>query len=64
MMTYNINILDENHQHVGDLMTASVGDITKLLDKGMIVVDKISGNEITREMLMNTVGVSDGMIEL
>lgn len=64
MMTYNINILDENHQHVGDLMTASAGDIIKLLDKGMIVVDKISGNEITREMLMNTVGVSDGMIEL
>jgi hypothetical protein len=63
-MTYNINILDENHQHVGDLMTASVSDITRLLDKGMIVVDKITGQEITREMLMDTIGVSDGMIEM
>ena len=63
-MTYNINILDENHQHVGDLMTASASDITRLLDKGMIVVDKITGQEITREMLMATIGVSDGMIEM
>ena len=63
-MTYNIRILDVNHKHVGDLMTASINDITNLLDKGMIIINQLDGSEITRDTLMNNVGVSDGLIEL
>lgn len=63
-MTYNVKILDSNRKHVGALMTASVQDIINLIDKGMIVVNVMDNTEFTKESLMNTVGVSDGLIEL
>ena len=63
-MTYNVKILDSNRKHVGALMTASVQDIINLIDKGMIVVNVMDNMEFTKESLMNTVGVSDGLIEL
>ena len=61
---FNISILDENHKHVGDLMTASVEEIKRLLDKGMIVINQMDHTEITHETLMNMTGVSDGMIQM
>jgi hypothetical protein len=63
-MTYNVKILDSNRKHVGALMTASVQDIINLIDKGMIVVNVMDNTEFTKESLMNTVGVSDGLIGL
>jgi hypothetical protein len=63
-MTYNITIMDANHKHVGDLMTATQSDIINLLNKGMIVINQMDGSEITKETLMDTVGVSDGLIEM
>jgi len=63
-MTYNVKILDSNRKHVGALMTASVQDIINLIDKGMIVINVMDNMEFTKESLMNTVGVSDGLIEL
>ena len=56
--------MDANHKHVGDLMTATQSDIINLLNKGMIVINQMDGSEITKETLMDTVGVSDGLIEL
>ena len=63
-MTFNITIMDCNHKHVADLMTATVSDIMKLLDKGMIVINQMDRSEITKESLMAMTGVSDGMIEM
>jgi hypothetical protein len=45
-------------------MTASIQDIINLIDKGMIVINVMDNTEFTKESLMNTVGVSDGLIEL
>lgn len=63
-MTFNIKILDSNHKHVGDLMTATVDQIKNLLDKGMIIINRLDDTEITHETIMNMAGVSDGFVEM
>lgn len=57
-MTFNIQILDMNHNHIADAMNASVEDVLKFLRKGMIVVNLATGLEMNESDLLNTVGVS------
>jgi hypothetical protein len=61
-MTYSIQIYDNKHEVIGELMTASVSDILKLINKGFHVVDKLTGNELTEAQLTSMIGVSDGLI--
>lgn len=61
-MTYAIQIFDNNHKNVGELMTASLTDIMSLLNKGMHVVDKATGREFDINTVCQMIGVSDGAI--
>lgn len=58
----SIQIFDTNQNPIGELMTASDTDILKYIAKGLVVVDKRSGEVITESMVTSTMGVSDGEI--
>ncbi len=58
-MTFNIQILDMNHNHVADAMNASMEDVLKFLRKGMVVINMATGLEMSESELLNTVGVAD-----
>ena len=60
-MTYTIQIFDGNHKNVGELMTASLTDIMALLNKGMIVVNKETGQEFTQSDVCSMIGVSESV---
>ena len=62
MNQFAINIEDENGKHVGELMTASLSDILSLINKGMTVIDKESGEVYTPDQVCSMMGVSDGLV--
>lgn len=62
--TYSIRILDSNDKQIGELMTASSNDILKFINKGFKVIDKQTGLEITENNASQTIGVSDGLINI
>lgn len=45
-------------------MTASVSEILKYIAKGFKVIEKGTNTELTEEMLNETIGVSDGLINI
>lgn len=62
-MTYSIKIYDSNKTSlIGELPNADTTTIIKYLDKGFIVTDFITDEEITKESLINTIGVSECII--
>ena len=64
MNTHSIQIFDNNHKSIGELMTATDTDIMKFINKGFIVVDRITNQQIILESVNQTVGVSDGVIDI
>lgn len=62
-MTYQVDILDSSNNHIGELMTASDSDILKLINKGLIVINKSNGQVIQESAVVDSIGVSDGIIE-
>lgn len=58
-MTFNVQILDDHHNHVADAMNATVDQILQFIRKGMIVVNMNTGLEMNEYDLLNLVGVSD-----
>lgn len=64
MNTHSIQILDNDHKLIGELMTASDTDIMKFINKGFNVVDKITNQQIVLESVNQTVGVSDGVMDI
>lgn len=64
--TYAIEIFDKDGHSIGKLLDATNIDIIKYIDKGFVVVDKSHGNNhtFTKEEMTNTVGVSDGLIDI
>lgn len=64
MNTHSIQIFDNNHKSIGELMTATDTDIMKFINKGFVVIDKITGQPIVFETVNQTVGVSDGVIDI
>lgn len=63
-MTYSIQILDNHGNLIGELMTASSSDVMKFINKGLTVIDKLTGQPISIETVNQAVGVSDGLINI
>lgn len=59
---YSIRILDNNQKIIGEMMTATCSDITKFINKGFIVMNVETGEQITLESMNDSLGVSDGAI--
>ena len=64
MKTYAIEIRDGNDNLIGELMTATSSDIFKFLNKGFKVIDKMTGSELNTATVSDTIGVSDGFINI
>lgn len=62
--TYSIQIVDDSGNQIGELMTATPNEIIKLINKGFIVIDKMTGSRLTEQMMTSVVGVSDGLINM
>ena len=63
-MTYSIKIFDTQGSVIGALPTATPQDIMKYINKGFIVVDINTNKSLTMEDVAETVGVSDGLIDI
>lgn len=63
-MTYSIKIFDIHGSVIGELPTATSQDIMKYINKGFIVVDINTNKSLTMEDVTETVGVSDGLIDI
>lgn len=61
-MTYDIKILDKNGELIGEMINTSSEDIRIFMQKGFTIINFHTGTEITEEILMNNMGVSDGVI--
>lgn len=61
-MTFNIQILDTERNHVADAMNATVDQILRFIRKGMIVINMNTGLEMNEYDLLNLIGVSDCVI--
>ena len=59
---YSIRIYDNNQQFIGEMMTATCSDITKFINKGFVVMNIETGEQITIESMNQALGVSDGAI--
>ena len=59
---FSIKIYDQQGNLIGELPTASIRDITRYIEKGFIIKDLNTGNEITIDDINRMVGVSDGFI--
>lgn len=64
MSTYFIKIFDSKGSLIGELPTATSEDIMKYINKGFVVKDAVTGNNITFSDVNNVVGVSDGFINI
>lgn len=63
-MSYSIQIFDTKNNKIGELMKASASDVLKFLSKGLKVIDKSTGVELTEDIINQSIGVSDGMIDI
>jgi hypothetical protein len=63
-VTYSIKIFDTQGSVIGELPTATPQDIMKYINKGFIVVDINTNKSLTMEDVAETVGVSDGLIDI
>ena len=59
---YSIRIYDSDQHLIGKMMTATCADITKFINKGFIVMNVETGEQITLESMNESLGVSDGAI--
>ncbi|MBO4735847.1 MAG: hypothetical protein J5614_05555 [Paludibacteraceae bacterium] len=59
-MERSIKILDQQHQPIGEKMTATDTDILTYLAKGFIVEDRRTGEMITEADINASIGISDG----
>jgi len=63
-MTFNVQIFDTNKKHIADFMNASIDDVLKFIHKGMVVINVLTGQELTESDLLNMVGVADCNIQV
>lgn len=63
-MTYSIKIFDAQGSVIGELPTATPQDIMKYINKGFVVIDINTDKELTIADVAETVGVSDGLIDI
>jgi len=64
MGTYSIEIFDHNNKKIGELPTATSSEILQFINKGFIVIDRMTGNRMTESSITSTIGVSDGLINV
>lgn len=58
-----VEIKDSRGNHIGEL-NASNDEILKYLNKGYMVINKSTSEEMTKEDVMDTIGCSDGFIDI
>ena len=63
-MTYSIKIYDNQGSVIGELPTATPQDIMKYINKGFVVININTNKELTMNDVSETVGVSDGFIDI
>ena len=63
-MVYSIKIIDTNGSPIGERMNASSEDVLKFIHKGFRIIDMHTETEITEDMVVSTLGVSDGAIAI
>lgn len=64
MGTYSIEIFDQNNKKIGELPTATSSEILQFINKGFIVIDRMTGNRMNESSITSTIGVSDGLINV
>lgn len=64
MGTYSITILDQQGKKIGELMTATQTEILQFINKGFVVIDRMTGQELTEASMSSVIGVSDGLISI
>lgn len=64
MGTYSIEIFDQNNKKIGELPTATSSEILQFINKGFIVIDRMTGTRMTESSITSTIGVSDGLINV
>lgn len=63
-MVYSIEIFDKSNKKIGELPTATQTEILQFINKGFIVIDRMTGSQLTESSLNATIGVSDGLINI
>lgn len=61
---YSVVIYDTSGSFIGELPAASAQDVMGYINKGFVVKNKITGQEITLEEVSVAVGTSDGFIAI
>ena len=63
-MRYSIEILDQNNKKIGELPTATSSEVLQFINKGFIVIDRMTGQRLTESNVTSSIGVSDGLIDI
>lgn len=63
-MKYSIEILDQNNKKIGELPTATSSEVLQFINKGFIVIDRMTGQQLTELNVTSSIGVSDGLIDI
>jgi hypothetical protein len=63
-MNYNVQILDQSHNHIADFMNASTEDVLKFIRKGMIVINLLTGSEMHEEDLVASICIQECAISM
>lgn len=63
-MKYSIEILDQNNKKIGELPTATSSEVLQFINKGFIVIDRMTGQRLTESNVTSSIGVSDGLIDI
>lgn len=63
-MMYSIKITDQAGGFIGEKPNASASDIMKLLNKNLVVIDIMTNQRLTVDMVSSGIGVSDGLITM
>jgi predicted XRE-type DNA-binding protein len=63
-MVFDIQIFDKLGNHVADYMQASTEDVLKFIRKNMVVVNQLTGEQLTESQILNMVSVSECAVQL
>lgn len=64
MENYSIEILDKSGKKIGELPTASPTEILQFINKGFVVMDRMSGQQLTENQMSSIIGISEGLINV
>lgn len=63
-MTFNVQIFDNSREHIADKMDATPSEVITFLNKGFIVVNILTGQEMTIADAQSAIGVSESIVSI